>query len=37
LREMKAQTLARRVVREAGCFFVEAGEAGRAKLQGAQS
>lgn len=34
LSEMKAQTLARRAVRQSGCFFDVQGAADRAKLQG---
>lgn len=37
LKEMKVQTLARWAVRDAGCFFDMAGEAARAKLQGASN
>ena len=34
LKEMEAQTVARKAMREAGCFFTEQGEADRRALQG---
>lgn len=34
LREMNAQTTARQAARESGCFFVEQGDADRAKIEG---
>jgi len=33
LREMNAQTTARQAAREAGCYFVEQGDADRAKIE----